>query len=148
TGFVTNATGIWHWVATYNGDLNNNSVSSGPLDEPVTVPQQADLSLTKTPNTQLVVFGMTLTYTFVVHNSGPDTATNVIMTDPFPNRGLAFVSVANSSQGTFTFNPSNIQGTWDIGTLANGASATLQIVAQVDSTGPIPNTATVETATF
>src|SRR5262249_11874754 len=38
TGFVANATGTWHWVATYNGDSNNNSVSSRPLDEPVAVP--------------------------------------------------------------------------------------------------------------
>ena len=28
-GFTSNATGIWHWVATYNGDSNNNSVTSG-----------------------------------------------------------------------------------------------------------------------
>jgi hypothetical protein len=36
-GFVSNAPGIWHWVATYNGDVNNNPVASGPLDEPVTI---------------------------------------------------------------------------------------------------------------
>jgi uncharacterized repeat protein (TIGR01451 family) len=148
TGFVTNVTGTWHWVATYGGDSNNNSVSSGPLDEPVSVPQQADVSVTKTPSTQMVVFGMTLTYTFVVQNLGPDSATNVVVTDPFPNPGLAFVSAATPSQGTFTFNPSNLQGIWDVGALANGASATLEIVAEVTSTGPIVNTATVETATF
>src|SRR5262249_26462509 len=49
-GFVANATGTWHWVAAYNGDSNNNPVSSGPLDEPVTIPQQADLAVTKTVN--------------------------------------------------------------------------------------------------
>jgi hypothetical protein len=36
-GFVPPATGIWHWVAAYIGDSNNTSVSSGPLDEAVTV---------------------------------------------------------------------------------------------------------------
>jgi hypothetical protein len=36
-GFVSNAPGTWHWVATYNGDSNNNPASSGPLDEPVAI---------------------------------------------------------------------------------------------------------------
>ena len=37
-GFASNATGVWHWVATYGGDTNNGTVSSGSLDEPVAVP--------------------------------------------------------------------------------------------------------------
>src|SRR5262249_54701869 len=41
-GFATTATGVWHWVATYGGDANNHPASSGPLEEPVTVPPQAD----------------------------------------------------------------------------------------------------------
>jgi hypothetical protein len=36
-GYTTTATGTDHWVATYNGDSNNNSVTSGTADEPVTV---------------------------------------------------------------------------------------------------------------
>jgi hypothetical protein len=45
TGFVANATGIWHWVATYGGDSNNNSVSTGPLEEPVPIVPQGTLTL-------------------------------------------------------------------------------------------------------
>ena len=37
-GFASNATGVWHWVATYGGDSNNGTVSSGPRDEQVAVP--------------------------------------------------------------------------------------------------------------
>src|SRR5262249_22125829 len=56
-GFVPSATGTWHWVATYNGDANNKSTSSGPLDEPVTIPPQADLALTKVVYQTQVMFG-------------------------------------------------------------------------------------------
>jgi hypothetical protein len=39
TGYLTTATaaGTDYWVATYNGDANNNAVSSGTASEPVTV---------------------------------------------------------------------------------------------------------------
>ena len=37
TIYATTATGTDYWVATYNGDSNNNSVASGAAAEPVTV---------------------------------------------------------------------------------------------------------------
>ena len=37
TGYTATATGTDYWVATYNGDSNNNSVSSTPTSEPVTI---------------------------------------------------------------------------------------------------------------
>src|SRR5262249_20315925 len=76
-GFVANATGVWPWVATYNGDANNNAASSGPLDEPVTIPEQADLALAKTVNPAQVNLGSAAVFTLVVHNNGPDAATGV-----------------------------------------------------------------------
>jgi hypothetical protein len=36
-GYTATATGTDYWVATYNGDSNNKSVTSGTSDEPVTV---------------------------------------------------------------------------------------------------------------
>ena len=36
-GYTATATGTDYWVATYNGDSNNNSVSSAPTAEPVTI---------------------------------------------------------------------------------------------------------------
>ena len=47
-GFASNATGVWHWAATYDGDSNNGAVSSGPGDEPVDVPA-AGTRLTTAP---------------------------------------------------------------------------------------------------
>jgi uncharacterized repeat protein (TIGR01451 family) len=141
-GFASNATGIWHWVATYNGDPNNHSVSSGPLDEPVTIPPAADVTLTKLVSQTNPIFGTPVTYTLIAHNNGPDTATNVVATDIFP-AGLVFVS-ATPSQGSF--NPSS--GQWIIGTLPNGATATLQITGIVAVIGPITNTSSVAASEF
>lgn len=36
-GYTTTVTGTDYWVATYNGDSTNNSVSSGTADEPVAI---------------------------------------------------------------------------------------------------------------
>src|SRR5271166_1026627 len=36
-GYTATATGTDYWVATYNGNSNNNSVSSAPTAEPVTI---------------------------------------------------------------------------------------------------------------
>ncbi len=36
-GYTTTATGTFYWVATYNGDGNNNAVSSGTAAEPVSI---------------------------------------------------------------------------------------------------------------
>ena len=55
-GFAPGATGTWHWVATYNGDSNNNRAPSGPFDEPVTVPQQVDIALTKVVQQSQVMY--------------------------------------------------------------------------------------------
>jgi hypothetical protein len=38
-GYTTTTVGTFYWVATYNGDANNSSVSSGAAAEPVTVAQ-------------------------------------------------------------------------------------------------------------
>nr|WP_290226646.1 DUF11 domain-containing protein [Trichocoleus desertorum] len=97
----------------------------------------SDLSLTKTVAETQVVVGQNLTFTITVANAGPAQATNVVATEQLPP-GLTFVS-ATPSQGTYD----NVSGQWTIGTIANGANATLQVVARVDTTAPITNTAQI-----
>ena len=81
-------------------------------------------------------FGFNVTYTLVIRNLGPATATGVVVTDPLPS-GLVFVSANAPSQGTYN----SASGIWTVGTLDNGAAATLQVTFQVATTGPIVNTA-------
>ena len=46
----------------------------------------ADLSITKTDSVDPVTAGTDLTYTLVVSNGGPSSATSVVATDPVPGR--------------------------------------------------------------
>jgi uncharacterized repeat protein (TIGR01451 family) len=83
------------------------------------------------------IFGTPVTYTLIVHNNGPTTATDVVATDTMP-AGLMFMTTV-PSQGSF--NPGS--GQWTIGTLPNGATVTLQITDLVAAIGPITNAASV-----
>jgi uncharacterized repeat protein (TIGR01451 family) len=132
-GFVANATGTWHWVATYSGDPNNKPVSSGPLDEPVTISPQADLAVTKGVSNATPAVGDTLVVIVTVTNHGPDTATGVFVADPLP-AGLAFVSYA-ATQGAYDA----ASGVWFVGTLPVGATAVLWLTALVAVPGPLVN---------
>jgi uncharacterized repeat protein (TIGR01451 family) len=79
--------------------------------------------------------GQSVTFTLTVRNLGPNTATDVVVDDPLP-RGLVFIS-SNPSQGTF----SHASGLWVVGSLADRASATLRLTAEVLAFGSIVNKA-------
>ena len=57
TGYTTIAPGSDYWVATYNGDANNTSVSSGLAAEPVTVGQARRRSSTTASAGSIVLGG-------------------------------------------------------------------------------------------
>ncbi len=87
----------------------------------------ANISVIKTADKATANAGDTVTYTITVTNSGPDAATNVTASDILPNT-LTFVS-ATTTIGTFATST----GMWTIGTLANGSSTTLTLVATINS---------------
>jgi uncharacterized repeat protein (TIGR01451 family) len=136
-GFASNTGGIWHWLATYSGDSNNNAASSGPVDEPVTIHPLADLVVAKTQSNPTPNVGDTITYIVTASDNGPDDATGVIVTDPLP-AGLTFVS-DTASKGSY--NPAT--GVWTIGAMAVNTSQTLLIEAVVVSPASQANTARI-----
>jgi len=84
------------------------------------------------------VAGQDLTYTLVVTNGGPSDATSVVVTDAVP-AGTSFVSADGGgleAGGTVT---------WNLGTLAPGASTTLHVTVHVhpDRTAALSTTAIV-----
>jgi uncharacterized repeat protein (TIGR01451 family) len=127
TGAFGDAKGLDSW--TY---YPSNTVLT-PL---VIVATAADIRVTKSVSDPTPAVGTNVTFTVTATNLGPNDATGVQVTDPVP-AGLTFVS-ASASQGTYTAGT----GLWDIGALANGASATLQLVVTVNGTTPVTNTAT------
>ena len=139
-GFVSNATGVWHWVAAYGGDANNNTVASGPFDEPVTIPPQADLALAKTVSNASPNVGSNVTFLVTLSNLGPDFATGVTVQDLLP-AGLTFVS-ATPSQGTYNA----ISGQWNVGVVDPSIPRTLALVATVVSSAAQTNSATISGA--
>jgi uncharacterized repeat protein (TIGR01451 family) len=104
----------------------------------------ADLVLTKSDSPDPVREGRVLTYTITVENQGPDAATNVTVTDVLPTgqKGVDFVSATpNSCQKT------GHTVTCDLGTLANGETATVTIKVRPRSAGQLSNTASVSSST-
>jgi uncharacterized repeat protein (TIGR01451 family) len=95
-----------------------------------------DLVITKRANPTAVHVGDQVTYTIVVTNKGPGTATGVTMTDPMPAL-VQFVSVS-TSQGSCT---GGALISCTIGTLAPGASATITVVGKAKAVGVAVNTA-------
>ncbi|MFO0807782.1 MAG: SdrD B-like domain-containing protein [Gemmataceae bacterium] len=118
----------------------NNSTTEDDDDTATVTPQVADLSLTKTVDNATPLLGANVTFTITVRNAGPDGATNVAVRDVLP-AGLQFVS-SNPSQGSYASGT----GIWTVGSIANGGTATMQIVATVTTLGVKVNGAEVSAA--
>ncbi|MGD6006379.1 DUF11 domain-containing protein, partial [Xanthomonas citri pv. citri] len=101
----------------------------------------ADLAVVKTASSATPVVGTNVTFTITLTNNGPSAAAGVNVNDQLP-AGYTFVS-ATPSLGTYHYGT----GVWAVGALANGAIATLQIVATVRATGSYVNTATATSTT-
>ncbi len=97
----------------------------------------ADLGLTKTVSNPTPNVGDSITFTVTATNNGPGPGSGITVNDLLPS-GLQLTN-AITSQGAYT----GTTGLWTIGTLANGASAVLTIVATVVSAAAQTNTATL-----
>ncbi|HRH93020.1 MAG TPA: hypothetical protein PKV72_00640, partial [Candidatus Peribacteria bacterium] len=143
--FTVNQNAACNTVIDNIGDLQQNNTSFQWTNHTQTqvqcVATDADLAVTKTVSSPQVNVGTNVTFTVSVTNNGPAAATNVVLNDVLP-AGLTYVTNATAPG---TYNPAT--GVWTIGTLNNGATATLQIAATVATVGNHVNTATVAAAT-
>jgi uncharacterized repeat protein (TIGR01451 family) len=101
----------------------------------------ADIAITKTVTNANPAVGTNVTFTISAHNLGPDPTTALQVTDNLPS-GVTFVSSA-PSQGSYSAGT----GIWNVGVLASGATATLQLLVTVTGTTPATNTATRTSST-
>ena len=121
---------------TVMATVDHQSVTTGILINP-----KAYVTMTKTSNGPVYV-GQPGTFTVTITNNGPNDATDVTVTDPFIT-GFTYTPTIG------TYNPGT--GIWTIGTLSNGASATLTITKNPmapGDVGTIPNTATETQTTY
>lgn len=128
---------------TIDPDLTNNASS---VTIPINAPQQsADISVTKTADTAVAKPGDVITYTIVVSNAGPDTASAVSLVDVVPSM---LTNVAYSINNGTTWK--SWSSPYVLGDLANDASRTVLIRGTVgdSATGQIVNTAIVRSSTL
>ena len=101
----------------------------------------ADMGISQSGSPNPVTVGQGLTYTLKATNNGPspDPAYAVMVTDALP-AGVSFQSAA-ASQGSCTQSSGTV--ICNLGTVDQGASATMTIVVTPMSPGTVTNTATV-----
>ena len=123
---------------SYDSTLNvdNNHANDTATATTTVIPRSVDLALTKTVSNATPTYQTNVTFTVTVSNTNasyPNAASNVSIVDALP-AGLTYVS-HTASTGSYA------NGTWLIPTLAYGASATLTLVAKVDTLAAVTNTA-------
>jgi uncharacterized repeat protein (TIGR01451 family) len=128
---------------TDNGSASNGDTGAFNSSASATVivanANSADVAIVKTATPNPVTEGTPLTYTLAVTNNGPATATNVIVTDTLPSV-VTFLS-STTTQGTCSEAGGTV--TCQLGSMANGANATVTILTIPGTPGVVSNTATV-----
>jgi len=102
----------------------------------------ADLGVTMTGSSQVVITNDWMTYGVTVTNLGPGTASNVALTNTLPT-GVVFKGIFPTNQ-LFTTAGSNM--IFNLGTLTNGGYANLQFTVEPTNAGVLPFSASVGVA--
>ncbi|MCA9242812.1 MAG: DUF11 domain-containing protein [Phycisphaerales bacterium] len=108
--------------------------------------RSANLSVTKSANPSPALAGAALTYTIMIHNAGPQAATNVVVRDTLPT------GVTYNDAGSTTSCGEGPAGVVEcaIGTIGVGGNATVTIATVVDAdrTAPLVNDVLVSSDIF
>ncbi|MCO6489185.1 MAG: DUF11 domain-containing protein, partial [Phaeodactylibacter sp.] len=111
-----------------------------PVEDACIIIRCIDLSLDKSVSEAAPITGSDVTFMLTLSNAGPDDAVNVMARDMLPG---GFTYVSDNSGGKYAA----LTGDWDVGTLAAGASTSIEITATVNATGDYVNLAEVTAAT-
>lgn len=126
------------WRLSSQGGLQPaGAASDGEVEDhifDVNIPQQegeVDVSIAKSDSMDPVQLGDSFTYTLVVENAGPNTATGVAVSDQLP-AGVLFVSAAPAG---CTYNASAHLVKCSLGSIPAGGSASITIEVSAVQTG-------------
>lgn len=121
----------------FDPDLTNNTASAVVT----ATPRPAELHVTKSVDRPSVQAGGAVLYTMTVSNAGPAEAADVRLVDPFPTG----VMPTSSPTGGCVVAAATL--TCDLGTIAVGATVSIEVVAIVSAVGTFDNTATITSST-
>jgi uncharacterized repeat protein (TIGR01451 family) len=137
TGTLVNTASVVPPAGVTDPNPGNNTATDTDSLTP-----QVDVGVTKTDGTTSAVPGLSTTYTIVVANAGPSTATNVAVSDPLPVgvTGATWSGNSKSNQAGALIDA--------IAVLARGASVTYTLTVQINAsaTGLLLNTVTIAAA--
>jgi uncharacterized repeat protein (TIGR01451 family) len=140
TGTLSNTATVTVPAGVTDPTPGNNSANDTD-----TLGASADLSITKTDGTTTYTPGTTTTYTVVVTNNGPSTATGATVADTLPAAITSDNWTATATGGATGFSAIGSGNINDTVTMAPGSTITYTIVANISiaATGNLVNTATV-----
>jgi len=121
----------------FDPNLANNQTSVS-----VSVSPSANLAVSLVPQDQTVLTGQSFTFTVTVDNTGPNPATNVVLSLPL-STDVVFDS-STSSQGTTGLNAGQVVA--QLGSLNPGSNATVVVVVTAAAQGTITQSATATAA--
>lgn len=141
----SNPNGTWSLFVLDDTSPGAGSIANGwslAITRSSSIPSASDLSLGMTATPQPGIAAAQLTYTLWLTNNGPATATSVSVADTLP-AGVSFVSATTATGGA-----TNVAGvvTWTVGSMANGATASLALTVIPSTEGTITNTAVASSA--
>jgi uncharacterized repeat protein (TIGR01451 family)/uncharacterized delta-60 repeat protein len=136
TGYITNIAA----AISSEPDPNSNNMETNIA---LVSPASADLGVGLSDSPNPVMNGGDVTYTIVVYNNGPSTATGIVATNVLP-AGFLPVTITPAPAST-----NNGIILWNMGSLGIGLSATNTIVAEVFITNrsSLPSSSSLDTAT-
>ena len=133
------------WGTVYNGRIILDSTAAGvyPLitDTATVAFRGADVYVSKSASLTTLTPGKEVTYTITYGNSGPEKATNTVITDTLPTN---FLYVRYRAVPPLSA-PSSVppdQYVWSIGNLLPGATGAITLVARPDPSAFWPSTGT------
>ncbi len=138
---VNSSTPVGSIINTAVADDNLNEGDPGgdnSDNETTSIQVRSDLTITKLESADPSPLGKPLTYTLRITNNGPSDAPQVIVSDDMPS-GITLGPVSPSQGSCSGTDPI----TCNLDSMTSGATATVTIVVNPTSTGPLNNTASV-----
>lgn len=132
----TNPNGLWSLYVVDDLQIMSGVINRGwslAITTLGSIPAATDLSVKVTVTPNPVVVGAELTYSILVTNHGPWTATGVKLTNTIP-AGATFVS-ATPSVGTIATNSGAV--VWTLGAMLKDAAASVTVVLRPNVAGPV-----------